>query len=131
MGPVLAASLFWKFVALRSSLSRPRRPPTVVKANLFYTLRLDDLVYLYGRVFGRKLSCEGAKASPYSRYYVAVNTPHLWKYAMTVLGGSLARLGKLEDGTAESASISVYPPSVLIVFGSSQNVRDERPAALG
>ncbi|KAH9970081.1 hypothetical protein BGW80DRAFT_614774 [Lactifluus volemus] len=41
-------------------------------SNLFYTLRLDDLADLHGRVFGRILSCESAKASPsYPRYYVA------------------------------------------------------------
>ncbi|KAH9959920.1 hypothetical protein BGW80DRAFT_1564456 [Lactifluus volemus] len=80
--------------------------------NLLYTLRLDDLADLYGRFFGRILSYEGAKASPYSRYYVAVSTPHTWKYTMTALGGFLTRLGKLENGTTKTAPISVLSTPV-------------------
>jgi hypothetical protein len=73
-------------------------------------VRLDDLVDLYKRVFAHILSRADAKASPYSRYYIAVSTPHPWKHILTVFGAILAREGKLEDGTAQSVPISVIPP---------------------
>ncbi|KAH9959910.1 hypothetical protein BGW80DRAFT_1232514 [Lactifluus volemus] len=129
-GPVLASSLFWKFI-VQFPIACKKANYVGEGSNLFYTLRLDDLVDLYRRVFGRILSRDDAKASPYSRYYVAVSTPLTWKHIMTVLGGSLARLGKLEDGTAESVPISAYPPPASFVFGASQNICGERAAALG
>jgi hypothetical protein len=63
-----------------------------------------------GASFGRILSLEDAKESPYSRYYVAISTAHPWKHILTVLGGSLPRLGKLEDGTAECVPTSTNSP---------------------
>lgn len=73
-------------------------------------MRLDDVVDLYRRVFGRILSRADSKASPYSRYYIAVSTPIPWKHIMTVIGGVLARLGKLDDGTAHSIPADILPP---------------------
>lgn len=117
---------------------------------------LADLVDLYVRVFARILSREDAKASPYTRYYVAVSMPLPWKQIMTVFGGVLAKKGKLEDATAHSIPISIVPPpcvwrwpytllrrtdvvciSVLppcrasSFLGSSQYTRGERAKALG
>lgn len=42
-------------------------------------MRLDDLVDLYRRVFARILNRVDAKASPYAKYYIAVNTKESWK----------------------------------------------------
>lgn len=122
-------------------------------------VRLDDLVDLYKRVFAHILGRAGAKVSPYSRYYIAVSTPDSWKHIMTAIGAVLARIGKLEDGTAHSVHISVVPPPcvrdarisvaalILMVayhvfrvlfyaraslfFGASQNVRGQRAKDLG
>jgi hypothetical protein len=73
-------------------------------------VHLDDLVDLYRRVFARILSRADAEASPYSRYYIAASSPHPWKHIMTLFGAVLARIGKLEDGTAQSVPFSVIPP---------------------
>ena len=82
-------------------------------------MRLDDLVNLYRRIFACILSRADAEASPYSRYYIAVSTPMSWKHIMTVNGGVLARLGKLEDGTAHSVSIDTLPPPYVHVTSLS------------
>jgi len=71
---------------------------------------LDDLVDIYRRVVARVLSRADAKASPYSRYYVAASTPCTWKHIMTVFGGVLARVGGLEDGTPQGVPVSLIPP---------------------
>ena len=121
-------------------------------------MRLDDLVDLYMRVFARVLSRADAKASPYSRYYIAVSTPYTWKRITTLFGAILARNGKLEDGTAQSVPLSTVPPpyvrvsvttlkcrcsysranKISLVFcraslflGASQNIRSERVKDLG
>ena len=114
-------------------------------------MRLDDLVDLYKIVFARILSRADAKASPYSRYYIAVSTPYSWKHIVTLFGGILARKGKLEDGTAQSVPLSTIPPPYVRVsvtkisadgtslvfcraslfFGASQNLRGERVKDLG
>jgi hypothetical protein len=114
-------------------------------------VRLDDLVDLYKRVFARILSRADAKASPYSRYYIAVSTPYSWKHIVTLFGDILARKGKLEDGTSQSVSLSTVPPPYVrvsvttlsadgasLVFcraslflGASQHIRGERVKNLG
>ena len=121
-------------------------------------MRLDDLVDLYKRVFARVLSRADAKASPYSRYYIAVSTPYTWKRITTLFGAILARNGKLEDGTAQSVPLSTVPPPYVhisvatlkcrcscsradgmslvfcrasLFFGASQNIRGERVKDLG
>jgi len=99
--------------------------------NVFHTVRLDDLVDLYRRVFGRILSRADSKASPYSRYYIAVSTPIPWKHIMTVIGGVLARLGKLDDGTAHSIPADILPPPASLFLGASQHVCGQRAKDLG
>ena len=84
-------------------------------------MHLDDLVDLYKRVLARILSRTDANVSPYSRYYIAVSTPHPWKHIMTVFGAVLARIGKLEDGTALSVPISTIPPPYVRVSIATQN----------
>jgi hypothetical protein len=75
---------------------------------------LDDLIKLYRLLFARVLSGEDAKASPYSRYYVAASTPLSWKYIATVFGANLKRLGKVADDTPESIPVTkLQPPCVL------------------
>ena len=83
-------------------------------------MRLDDLVDLYKRVFARVLSRADAKASPYSRYYIAVSTPYTWKRITTLFGAILARNGKLEDGTAQSVPLSTVPPPYVRVCHDAQ-----------
>jgi hypothetical protein len=65
-------------------------------------VRLDDLLNFYGLLFARILSGEDAKASPYSRYYIAAKNPITWKEIATVFGETLNRIGKLSDGTPKS-----------------------------
>ncbi|KAH9957873.1 hypothetical protein BGW80DRAFT_1257098 [Lactifluus volemus] len=86
MGPVLAASLFWKFVACVAQFPLPSKKATYggEGSNLFYTLRLDDLVDR--RVFGRILSREDAKASrirdimsPSARHTVEIHHDRAWR----------------------------------------------------
>ncbi|KAI0249453.1 hypothetical protein BJV78DRAFT_1227496 [Lactifluus subvellereus] len=129
-GPVPAGSVFFKFMT-QLALAFKKAIYIGEGSNVFYTLRLDDLVDLYRRVFARILSRADAKASPYSRYYIAVSTPHPWKHIMTVFGGVLARLGRLEDGTPQSVPISVLPPPANLFFGASQHACGERAKALG
>jgi hypothetical protein len=118
-------------------------------------VRLDDLVELYRLIFARILSGADAKASPYSRYYIAISTPVTWKHIMTVYGGVLAGLGKLENGTAQSVSADSLPPPCVrdiyfllrscfhaddaslissrasLFLGASQHLRGERAKVLG
>ncbi|KAH9994391.1 hypothetical protein BJV77DRAFT_943656 [Russula vinacea] len=108
-GPAPAYSFFLKFM-VQFMLAFKKAIYVGEGENVFYTVRLDDLVDLYKRVFAHILSRADAKASPYSRYYIAVSTPHPWKHILTVFGAILAREGKLEDGTAQSVPISVIPP---------------------
>jgi hypothetical protein len=70
-------------------------------------VHLDDLVKFYRLLFARILSGEDANASPYSRYYIAVKNPLTWKHIATVVGATLGRLGRLEDGKGKPQSISV------------------------
>jgi hypothetical protein len=70
---------------------------------------MEDLVDLYRRTFSRILSRVDAKASPYSKYYIAVSTPQTWNDIMATSGDVLARLGRLEDGTPQSVPVSVIP----------------------
>jgi hypothetical protein len=62
----------------------------------------------------RILSREDAKASPYSRYYIAVSSAIQWKHIMTVFGTVLVRFGKLEDGIPQiiPSADSLPPPYV-------------------
>ena len=71
---------------------------------------LDDLVDFYGILFEHILSGKDADASPYSRYYIAANNPIDWKHIATVVGATLKRMGKVEDGTPQSISASVLQP---------------------
>jgi len=84
-----------------------------------YQVRLDDLVALYGLLFIRALSGVDAKASPYSRYYIAASTPLAWKHITTVVGATLKKLGKLEDGEPQSVS-ALQPPCVLLASNLSR-----------
>jgi len=129
-GPVPAGSVFFKFMT-QFALALKKAIYVGEGENVFYMVRLDDLVDLYRRVFARILSRADAKASPYSRYYVAVSTPHSWKHIVSTFGPVLARLGKLEDGTAHSVPISTIPPPGSLFLGASQNIRGERAKALG
>ncbi|KAI0298776.1 hypothetical protein B0F90DRAFT_1730957 [Multifurca ochricompacta] len=110
-GPVPAGSYFIKFMT-QLVLAFKKALYIGEGSNVFYTVQLDDVVDLYRR------------ASPYSRYYIGVSTPHSWKHIMTVFG-------KLEDGAAQSVSISVIPPPASLFLGASQNARGERAKALG
>jgi len=57
------------------------------------------------------LGGEGAKASPYSRYHIAIGTPVPWKHELTVSAGSVPTgPGRLEDGTPQSISADSPPP---------------------
>ncbi|KAH9041085.1 NAD-binding protein [Lactarius pseudohatsudake] len=129
-GPVPSASVFFHFMT-QLALGFKKAIYVGEGSNIFYTVRLDDTVDLYRRVFARILDRADAKASPYARYYIAVSTPLSWKDIMTVFGGVLARKGKLEDATAHSISLSEasYPASIFL--GSSQHARGERAKALG
>ncbi|KAF8499100.1 NAD-binding protein [Russula emetica] len=129
-GPVRANSFFFKFMA-QLALAFKKTFYVGEGENVFYTVRLDDLADLYKRVFAHILSREGAKASPYSKYYIAVSTPDTWKHITTTIGAVLARIGKLEDGTAHSVSISIVPPPASSFLGASQHVRGERAKDLG
>lgn len=129
-GPVPSASFFFHFMT-QLALAFKRAIYVGEGANIFYAVRLDDLVDLYRRVFGRILSRVDAKASPYARYYIAVSTPLSWKHIMTVFGGVLARKGKLEDAAAHSVSLSDVPYPASTFLGSSQHARGERAKALG
>ena len=71
---------------------------------------LDDLVDFYGILFEHILSGKDADASPYSRYYIAANNPIDWKHIATVVGATLKRMGKVEDGTPQSISASILQP---------------------
>ena len=70
-------------------------------------MRLDDLVIFYRLLFAHILSGKDANASPYSRYYLAVNNPIPWKHISTVVGAELKRAGKLQDDKPQSISASV------------------------
>jgi hypothetical protein len=67
---------------------------------------LDDLVRFYRLLFAHILSGKYANASPYSRYYVAAKNPVEWKHIATLVGATLKRTGKLEDGKPQSISAS-------------------------
>jgi len=129
-GPVPAGSFFFKFMA-QLALAFKKTFYVGEGENIFYTVRLDDLVDLYKRVFAHILGRTGATASPYSRYYIAISTPDYWKHITTVIGAALARIGKLEDGTPHSVSISDVPPPASLFLGASQNIRGERAKDLG
>ncbi|KAI0294194.1 hypothetical protein BC826DRAFT_353657 [Russula brevipes] len=100
-------------------------------SSVFYGVLLDDLIKLYRLLFARILSGEDAKASPYSRYYVAASTPLSWKYIATVFGDKLKQLGMVADGTPESIPVTKLDPPFTIFVGSSQHIRAERAKALG
>ncbi|KAH8980018.1 NAD-binding protein [Lactarius akahatsu] len=129
-GPVPSASFFFHFMT-QLALGFKKAIYVGEGSNIFYTVRLDDLVDLYGRVFARILDRVDAKASPYARYYITVSTPLSWKDIMTVFGGVLARKGKLGDATAHSISLSEAPYPASIFLGASQHARGERAKALG
>ncbi|KAH9969496.1 hypothetical protein BC827DRAFT_1262726 [Russula dissimulans] len=99
--------------------------------NVFYMVRLDDLVNFYGLLFEHALSGVDAKASPYSRYYIAASAPLVWKHTATVVGATLKKLGRLEDDEPESVPASALQPPGNLFVGMSQNVRGERANALG
>jgi hypothetical protein len=69
-------------------------------------VRLDDLVSFFRLLLAHILSGKDANASPYSRYYIAVKNPIAWKHISTVVGTTLKRMGKLEDGKPQSISAS-------------------------
>jgi hypothetical protein len=73
-------------------------------------VRLDDLVIFFRLLFARILSGEDANASPYSRYYIAANNPIAWKHIATVVATTLKRMGKWEDSTTQSISVSKLEP---------------------
>jgi len=129
-GPVPSNSLFFKFM---SQFALAFKKPVYIGEgeNHFYAVILDDLVDIYRRVFARILSRADAKASPYSRYYIAAGTPYPWKHIITVFGAVLARVGALEDGTAQSVPVSSIPPPGSLFLGASIRVRGERAKALG
>jgi hypothetical protein len=122
--------------------------PDSCYAPVLSKLRLDDLFDLYRRVFGRILSREDAKASPYSRYYVTINTAHPWKHILadpslileswkTALQKvspyqlSHPRMFAISVAHSFSADDDVSFLSFLrasMIFGASQNIRGERAA---
>lgn len=129
-GPVPSASFFFHFMS-QLALGFQKAIYVGEGSNIFYTVRgpswfpvfaslcatlmlsqvlLEDLVDLYQRIFAHILSREDAKASPYARYYLAINTPISWKKIMTVFGSVLKSKGKLEDATAYSISLDNVPP---------------------
>ncbi|KAI9436010.1 NAD-binding protein [Lactarius indigo] len=129
-GPVPTASTFFHFMT-QLALGFKKAIYVGEGSNIFYAVRLDDLVDLYRRVFARIIGRDDAKASPYARYYIAVSTPLSWKVIMTAFGSILARKGKLEDATAHSISLSEVPFPASIFLGASQHARGERAKALG
>jgi len=129
-GPVPSASFFFHFMT-QLALAFKKAIYVGEGSNVFYAVRLDDLIDLYRRVFARILSREDAKASPYARYYIALSTPLSWKDIMTVFGSVLASKGKLESATAYSISLSDVPYPASMFLGSSQHARGERAKALG
>lgn len=129
-GPVPAASVFFKFLA-EIALGYKKAVYVGEGSNVFYMVRLDDLVSFYRLLFARILSGKDANASPYSRYYIAVSNPVPWKHMSTVVGATLKRLGKVEDDKPQSVSISELQPPVDTFVGKTQHVRGERAEALG
>jgi len=69
-------------------------------------VHLNDLVRFFRLLFAHIQSGKDAKASPYSRYYLAVANPVAWKDIATVVGTTLKRMGKLEDEKPRSISVS-------------------------
>ncbi|KAH9979193.1 hypothetical protein BJV74DRAFT_888117 [Russula compacta] len=129
-GPVPAASLFFKF-ATQLALEFKKAIYVGEGSNVFYMVRLDDLVKLYRLVFERILSGEDTKASPYSRYYIGASNPLPWKHMATVFGATLKQMGKLEDEKPQSIAVSSLQPPQTVFVGSSQHVLPERAKALG
>ncbi|KAH9055692.1 hypothetical protein EDB87DRAFT_1834003 [Lactarius vividus] len=133
VGPVTTSSLFFRYL---TGLALKQKKSVYIGegSNIFYGVNLDDLVDLYVRVFTRILSREDAKASPYARYYIAANTPLVWKNIATLLGKTLKQMGKIEDAVPQSipvADLSESSPEVPVFIGASQNVQGERGKALG
>jgi nucleoside-diphosphate-sugar epimerase len=66
-GPVPTASLFFRFIT-EVTLAFKKAIYVGEGSNVFYMVRLDDLVSFYRLLFARILSGEDANASPYSRH---------------------------------------------------------------
>ncbi|KAH8983623.1 NAD-binding protein [Lactarius akahatsu] len=132
VGPVVTSSLFFRFI---TALALKQKKSVYIGegSNVFYGADLEDLVDLYKLVFERILSRGDAKASPYARYYIAANTPLVWKNIATLLGKTLKQLGKIEDAVPQSISVADLSssPEVPVFIGASQNVQGERAQALG
>ena len=79
-------------------------------AAVLLQVRLDDLVELYKLVFARILTREDAKASPYTRYYIAASTPLVLKDIAILFGKTLKQLGKIEDSEPQSISVAADWP---------------------
>ncbi|KAI0271296.1 hypothetical protein BC834DRAFT_818687 [Gloeopeniophorella convolvens] len=110
-GPVHAGSFFIKFMA-QFVLAFKKGIYVGEGSNLFYTVRLDDIVDLYLRIFARVLSHADTKASPYERYYIAVSTPYTWKNIISLFSATLHKQGRLEESTVHSVPLSAIPPCV-------------------
>ncbi|KAH9997990.1 hypothetical protein BJV77DRAFT_982663 [Russula vinacea] len=121
-GPVPAVSIFYRFI-VDITLSFKKVIYVGEGANVFYMVRLDDLVRFFRVLFAQILSGKDANASPYSRYYIA--------HISTVVGATLKGIGKLEDGKPQSISASNLQPPVDVFMGATQHVRAERAVALG
>jgi nucleoside-diphosphate-sugar epimerase len=129
-GPVPTATIFFRFI-VDVSLAFKKAVYVGEGANVFYMVCLDDLVRFYRLLFAHILSGKYANASPYSRYYVAAKNPVEWKHIATLVGATLKRTGKLEDGKPQSISASTLQSPVDVYMGATQHVRAERAAALG
>ncbi|KAH9041084.1 hypothetical protein EDB85DRAFT_2140257 [Lactarius pseudohatsudake] len=131
-GPVTTSSLFFRFI---TALALKQKKSVYIGegSNVFYGANLKDLVDLYKLVFERILSHEDARASPYARYYIAANSPLVWKNIATVLGKTLKQMGKIEDAVPQSISVADLSssPEVTVFIGASQNIQGERALALG
>jgi len=130
-GAVRTASIFFRFNT-ELALKFKRAVYVGEGLNVFYMVHLNDLVSFFRLLFEHIRSGKDARASPYSRYYLAVANPVAWKDIATVVGTTLKRMGKLEDGKPRSISVSdLQSPIVSVYVGQSQHVKGERAQALG
>ena len=84
-------------------------------------MHLDDLVSFFRLLFAHVQSGKVAKASPYSRYYLAVANPVAWKDIATAIGATLKRYGKLENEKPQSIPITdLQSPCAFRAFYSDQ-----------
>ncbi|KAI0056500.1 NAD(P)-binding protein [Artomyces pyxidatus] len=129
-GPLGGCSTSFKFIAkLLQSMGRIVYPGE--GSNQFTFVDLDDTVDLFIRVFERARKGAPPGESPYARYYIATSTAVDWKTMAVVIGGALARHGKLTDSTAYSIPTSEFGPALEPLLGGSLRIQADRSKALG